>query len=150
MPEPKKSSCAIDEDPRAAEIADWQKLGLSATVMNKHLMVDNDRHLGYSTAMFSRHRTKCLVLPKLHRAPSAKVQVSQKAEDLTSETVSNEEMLRLSKIAFYGRLKNNPASITTKELVSVIGALSRKTDSAGGEEDSRDKLTRAMGDILND
>lgn len=155
--------CVIDTSPHAVEIAQWLRLQLTITTVNAHLKkldpehsangtpVDKDHPWnGYSPSMLSRHRMNCLGMIKLGKGRVAnKTASSQRASDISSlSSISNEEVLRVSKNAFFDRLKNHPGEVTTRELVSVISALSKGKDSGGGSE--MDKLTRAMGDLGDD
>jgi len=74
--------------------------------------------------------------------------IDQTASDLErAGSISNEEGIRLAKTAFFDRLKRHPADIATKDLVSVISALSRGGKDIGGEPSEQDKITQAMGDL---
>lgn len=149
MDEPKKlRSCPIDKDFLATEINGWLRQGLTTARVNQSIMEVDPNHKGYAAQVFSRHRTKCLGMAKLQKGRVARVGITQTRRDIElAERVSDAQMLRTYKAALFDRLKNNPASVATKELVSAISALAR---AGAGEGDEMDKLTQAMGDLSED
>ncbi len=146
---PKRIMCIIDEDSLAPQIAEWARAGLRANSINEHIREIDPTHRIYSPSAYSKHRTGCLGMGKMVRGRGLKVnkQIDQTAGDLErAGLISNEEGIRLAKSAFFDRLKRHPADIATKDLVSVISALSR--GGAGGSDPSeQDKITQAMGDL---
>lgn len=139
-------SCLIDNSPYAVEIAGWLRQGLSSTTVNENLQSVDVSSPKYTKIQISRHRTQCLGMAPL-QGGRPHVATSQKPEDLEKQAkVSNDEILALSKIAFFDRLKKHPHEIKTSELVSVISALTRDA-AKSGKQDDKDPLTTAMGEI---
>lgn len=147
MAEEKRKTCVIDDSPFAVEIADMLRQGMTAPTVNKHLKDKDSEHRMYSAQEYSRHRTLCLGMVKLQRGRVKKEVIDQSSDDLKKAgEITDIDGIKLAKSAFFDRLRRNPASVPTKELVSVISALSRGTKS-GDAEDERDKITKAMADI---
>lgn len=140
-------SCVIESDPFAVQIAEWLRQGLTATAVNANLKRMDPEHRSYQSAVISRHRRTCLGMAPLSRGGVARTEVKQTAKDVAeAENVSDADMLRTYKAALYDRLRKNPTSVSTKELVSAISALSRGMPA----EDPGDLLTRAMGDLSDE
>lgn len=140
-------SCPIDSHPRADEIAGWLRGTLSAARINEKLREDDPEHKDLSPATISRHRTGCLGMVKLSkgRGPASEVtpadvaKIEQEDGEITGEMVKD-----LAIKSFYVRLKRNPADVGMKELVSVIGALTR---SGAGGKSGRSAVEEAMAGI---
>lgn len=140
-------SCVIEDSPYAIEIENALRKGMTTAEVNGMLNEKDPSHRSYSAQEYSRHRTGCLEMKKLARGRVKKETIDQSSDDLEKAgQITDVDGIKLAKSAFFDRLKRNPASVQTKELVSVIAALSRGTKS-GEQEDERDKITKAMADI---
>lgn len=141
-------TCIIDSDVQAVEIAGWLRQGLTEPTINAHLKKIDVNARAYTATQYSRHRTACLGMAKLSAGRKPKV-ITQSAKDIEKAmSVSAEELLRVSKAAFYDRIKRNPAEVSTRELVAVITSLTKGGKDGGGSE--MDKLTEAMGDLSDE
>lgn len=138
-------ACQLDTHPNAVEIAGWLRQYMTESAVNQQLRAIDPEHKDISSAVMSRHRTKCLGLVKLGKGRPARSTVSSadvskvKIEDVTPEQIKN-----LALRTFYARLRLDPAAVGMKELVSVIGALSRGKE---GEQSTKDAVTQAMSNL---
>lgn len=137
--------CQLDSHPNAVEIAGWLRQGMSETAINQQLRMIDKEHKDIASAVMSRHRTKCLGLVKLQRGRPPRSNVN--AEDVAKIDVSDvtsEKVRDLALRTFYARLKANPADVGMKELVSVIGSLSK--DKGGGTKGAVEEAMANLGD----
>lgn len=137
-------ACQLDTHPNAVEIAGWLRIPLSGTAINQNLRIIDPTHKDVGSAVFSRHRTKCLGMVKLAkgRAPRSSVNAAD-VRAINIEDVNVDEVRSLALRTFYARLKLDPAAVGMKEIVSVIGALSKTKD--GGS--AQDAVTQAMANL---
>lgn len=140
-------TCVIEASPYALEIENWLRRNMTTAEVNAELVAKDPEAHTYSAQEYSRHRTGCLNMVKQARGRVKRESIDQSSDDLEKAgQITDVEGIKLAKSAFFDRLKRNPASVQTKELVSVIAALSRGTKS-GEQEDERDKITKAMADL---
>lgn len=140
-------SCPIDAHPRSEEIAGWLRSQLSTTRINELLREGDPEHKDFGAATVSRHRTGCLGMVKLNkgRGPAADVTPADIAAiEETDGEITGEMVKDLAIKSFYVRLKRNPADVGMKELVSVIGALSR---AGQGGKSAKSALDEAMSNL---
>lgn len=136
--------CNLDSHPEAVAIAGWLRQGMTETAVNQQLRMLDPKHEDVSSAVMSRHRTKCLGLVKLQKGRPARSTIT--AEDVRNikiEDVSADEVRNLALRTFYGRLRLNPADVGMKELVSVIGSLSKDK----GGKNTKDAVEEAMANL---
>ena len=130
------TTCYLDSNPHATEIAGWLRQGLTAAAVNANLKLLDPEQVDIHPTVFSRHRTKCLGMAKLSggrgnkKADPTRITAEEIAA-IPDEDVTADEVKDLALRAFYARLKKNPADVGMKELVSVISALTRT--GAGGK-----------------
>jgi hypothetical protein len=128
------------------DIDAWLRLNLTTKSINSNLIGLDSEAKEIAPGVLSRHRTQCLGLGKLMRGRRGKVQQTKKdLED--AEDPSDAEVMRIAKKAFYSRLKNNPQSVKTSEIVSMLSAMGRLSAGTAGK---KSPLEEAMADLWDE
>lgn len=107
-------ACSLDKHPLIADINDYLKDGKPLGDIRDHCVKhDAEAPKPYQ---LSRHATGCLKLPP--RETAFKKAKEEIPPDLEVPPLG--ELRNLALAVFYWRLKNNPSSVQTRELVPIL------------------------------
>lgn len=135
--------CFIDNLPIAAELANWLRQGLSLPAINSNL--ERDGHQRLNSTSVSRHRIYCLQLPRVKPGrPQKEIDPASLPKEIPPMEDIKNEMLKI----FYWRLKNDPNSIHSKELIPLLNTVLRSEIEKA--KPKVDPIDEAMGNIVAD
>ncbi len=130
--------CRLDSHPKAAEIANWLRQGLTSARINDKLHEMDSAEAILSSSTISYHRRVCLGLLRLEREQSIKL-------DKLPEPDMDEVEQNALKLFNY-RLKNSPEKVKNSELVPVLTAIMRRKDSDDKKKNPLDEAMAGLGE----